>query len=348
MPRNLRFDIGIFDEAHKTAGREGAKFSFALKDDNLPIRKRLFLTATPRHYDLKKRDAEGEPVEVYSMNRPEIYGPVVHTLSFAEAAKQKIIFNYKDVISVVLSDDLFRRAGGRQPPDDPTGANRSPTPTRPRANAHRLASSVVGGGFQHALRHGTVLINGDEVKTPQSCQSNRVGSGSRRAPAEEDFHVSSQRRLGEIIHQRRERGHRHAPFRIHRVACQRSHVHGGSRRLDDRVQSGSAGGDVERALPDERDRRADGGHGPFLTLKRSKVDIVQAVGRAMRNVPGKTTGYIPVPLYVEQAQGESLDATVARAEFNEVCGGPQELDSGRRGLRESWPRWFRPLRLTTV
>ena len=34
--------------------------------------------------------------------------------------------------------------------------------------------------------------------------------------------------------------------------------------------------------------------------------------------------------------------------FGEACGGPQELDSGRRGLRESWPRWFRPLRLTTV
>ena len=50
----------------------------------------------------------------------------------------------------------------------------------------------------------------------------------------------------------------------------------------------------------------------FLTPKRSKVDIVQAVGRAMRNAPGKTTGYILVPLYVEQAAGESLDAAVAR------------------------------------
>ena len=56
----------------------------------------------------------------------------------------------------------------------------------------------------------------------------------------------------------------------------------------------------------------------FLTPKRSKVDIVQAVGRAMRNAPGKTTGYILVPLYVEQAAGESLDAAVARAEFDEV------------------------------
>ena len=56
----------------------------------------------------------------------------------------------------------------------------------------------------------------------------------------------------------------------------------------------------------------------FLTPKRSKVDIVQAVGRAMRNAPGKTTGYVLVPLYVEQAAGESLDAAVARAEFEEV------------------------------
>ena len=29
------FDIGIFDEAHKTAGREGSKFAFALSDGNI-------------------------------------------------------------------------------------------------------------------------------------------------------------------------------------------------------------------------------------------------------------------------------------------------------------------------
>jgi predicted helicase len=40
------FDLGIFDEAHKTTGREGTRFAFALKNENLPIRKRLFLTAT--------------------------------------------------------------------------------------------------------------------------------------------------------------------------------------------------------------------------------------------------------------------------------------------------------------
>src|SRR5208283_3301647 len=54
------FDFAVFDEAHKTAGREGRNFAFALDDQNLPIRKRLFLTATPRHYNPHDRDREGE------------------------------------------------------------------------------------------------------------------------------------------------------------------------------------------------------------------------------------------------------------------------------------------------
>jgi predicted helicase len=50
------FDLAIFDEAHKTAGREGRDLGFALEDRNLPIAKRVFLTATPRHYDLRKKN----------------------------------------------------------------------------------------------------------------------------------------------------------------------------------------------------------------------------------------------------------------------------------------------------
>jgi predicted helicase len=54
------FDLCIFDEAHKTAGREGAKFGFALENKNLAIAKRVFLTATPRHYDVRQKDKEGD------------------------------------------------------------------------------------------------------------------------------------------------------------------------------------------------------------------------------------------------------------------------------------------------
>jgi DNA-binding transcriptional MerR regulator len=56
----------------------------------------------------------------------------------------------------------------------------------------------------------------------------------------------------------------------------------------------------------------------FLTPKRSRVDIVQATGRAMRKAKRKNTGYVLVPLFVEQAKGESLEEAVTRAEFDEV------------------------------
>jgi hypothetical protein len=74
------FDMGIFDEAHKTTGREGGAFSYALSDERLRIRKRLFFTATPRHYDIRHRDKEGE-FRVRSMDDPQVYGLRAHTLS---------------------------------------------------------------------------------------------------------------------------------------------------------------------------------------------------------------------------------------------------------------------------
>ncbi len=75
MPPGEAFDIAVFDEAHKTAGREGRNFAFALDDKNLPIRKRLFLTATPRHYNPHDRDREGEARLLFSMDNPAVYGP---------------------------------------------------------------------------------------------------------------------------------------------------------------------------------------------------------------------------------------------------------------------------------
>ena len=59
----------------------------------------------------------------------------------------------------------------------------------------------------------------------------------------------------------------------------------------------------------------------FLTPKRSRVDIVQATGRAMRKDPdkrAKTTGYILLPLFVEQAKGETVEEAIKRGGFDEV------------------------------
>ena len=107
------FDLAVFDEAHKTAGREGRNFAFALEDANLPIRKRLFLTATPRHYNPHQKNREDEAELVFSMDCPDVYGPQAFCLTFAEAARRGIICGYKVIISVITSEmvtnELIRR-----------------------------------------------------------------------------------------------------------------------------------------------------------------------------------------------------------------------------------------------
>ncbi len=42
------FDLGIFDEAHKTVGEKGKAWSSLLFEEKLHISKRLFMTATER------------------------------------------------------------------------------------------------------------------------------------------------------------------------------------------------------------------------------------------------------------------------------------------------------------
>src|SRR5215813_5663375 len=99
------FDVAIFDEAHKTTGPQGGSFAHSLNDENIRIRKRLFFTATPRHFDIRHRDKEGD-FRIVSMDNEAIYGPRAYTLTFGSAARQGIICNYKVVISVVDGQEV--------------------------------------------------------------------------------------------------------------------------------------------------------------------------------------------------------------------------------------------------
>jgi predicted helicase len=58
----------------------------------------------------------------------------------------------------------------------------------------------------------------------------------------------------------------------------------------------------------------------FVAPRRSKIDIVQATGRAMRKAgPDKDFGYILLPLFLEQEEGETLEEALERSQFDEVA-----------------------------
>src|SRR2546425_760619 len=280
LGKNKTFELGIFDEAHKTAGREGANFSFALKDETLPITRRLFLTATPRHFDVSKRDKEGDAKLVYSMDVPEVYGLVTYQLSFVEAVKRDIICDYKVIVSVVTSkmvNDELLRCG-------------EVVVEGYLVRARQVSNQIT---LKHAIEaHGVCrVITFHKTVASAASFTSKEGQGLRsHLPEIEGYHVN-----GAMPTARREQI--------------MSAFRGAKRAAISNARCLTEGVDVPVV-----DMVA------FLTPKRSKVDIVQATGRAMRKseATGKTIGYVLVPLFIEQAIGESVEDAVARAEFDEV------------------------------
>lgn len=96
---DVKYDFAIFDEAHKTVGVEGKQFGLALSDDNIVIKKRFFMTATPKFYK-GKVDKE----KVTSMNDEEIYGKKVFTFNTGDAIEKKRLVDYQ-VLSLIATDN---------------------------------------------------------------------------------------------------------------------------------------------------------------------------------------------------------------------------------------------------
>jgi len=110
--KGISFDFGIFDEAHKTVGQANQKFSSMLTDDHVKIRKRMFMTATPKIYggDL---DAE----DIISMDNKDIYGHNFLTYSTSDAIKDKRLVDYQvislyaknaDIIGIIQKNKLVK------------------------------------------------------------------------------------------------------------------------------------------------------------------------------------------------------------------------------------------------
>lgn len=272
------FDLGIFDEAHKTAGREGKNSAFALSDKNLPLKKRLFMTATPRHYNVLKRDKEGDAKLVYSMDVPESYGAVVHKLPFAEAARAGIISRYKVVISVVTSEMVQKELLSR----GKVLVERDEVHAQQVANQIALAIAVEKHGV------GKIITFHKNIKSAQSFTLDGPEGIATHLKDFSVFHIN-----GTMPSAEREK--------------LMNEFKNTKRGLVSNARCLTEGVDVPAV-----DMVA------FLNPKRSTVDIVQATGRAMRKAPNKEFGYVLVPLYLEVKKGETVEDAVQRGNFEEV------------------------------
>lgn len=102
------FDLAVFDEAHRTAGtKDSYMFTLGMKDEYIPIKKRLFMTATERLVSTRVKKAISETeYEIFSMDDIDLYGPTFSSLSFGKAIEDGIICDYKILLTAITNDEL--------------------------------------------------------------------------------------------------------------------------------------------------------------------------------------------------------------------------------------------------
>lgn len=105
------FGLCICDEAHRTAGtklaedEDVASYQIVIDGGRIRADKRLFMTATPKVYgDNVKTKAGEQAAELYSMDDEEKYGPVAYELTFAEAVEKGLLCDYRVVVLAINQD----------------------------------------------------------------------------------------------------------------------------------------------------------------------------------------------------------------------------------------------------
>ena len=273
-------DLGIFDEAHKTTGDKEGLFAFGLSDKNIRIKKRLFLTATPRHYKLSKRDKDGD-FQVVSMSDQAVYGKVSYRLPFSAAVAAGIIVPYKVIISLSLNKEV-----------DAELLKRGST----RVRRNEIQAKWVAN--QIALKRAIEKTGASKIITFHS-----------RVSLAEDFAGDDAR-----------------GFKEHVKGFDVFHVNGGQNAADRKALLEDFKASPRGLITNAR-CLTEGVDVPavdmvaFVDPRKSKIDIAQAAGRAMRQskATNKKLGYIVVPLFIEQKKGETEAKAFTRAGFDEVA-----------------------------
>ena len=281
------FDLIICDEAHRTTGIEHPTDStspFVLVHDKKRIQasKRLYMTATARLYtESAKTKAARHDIEVYSMDDPASYGPEFHRLQFSRAVEQNLLSDYKVVVLAMSEQHVDKTL-----------------------QAH-LAS--IGGEIN--LTDAAQIVGC--WRALQNPENKRVDNGSirplSRAIAFTNTILSSKRletHWDGIIEQAI--GLLPEDDQARALRCETRHVDGRHHALERKARIEWLKGSSDRTCRILSNARclSEGIDVPaldavlFMNPRRSQVDIVQAVGRAMRKSEGKEYGYIILPIVV--------------------------------------------------
>ncbi|MFI1169340.1 Helicase associated domain protein [Streptomyces sp. NPDC020801] len=106
------WDLIVVDEAHRTSGRIGKPWAVVHDNLRIPSLRRLYMTATPRLWQLDEDQEQGAPGELVASMEDDPDGPFgsrCYTLTLSEAIDRGICAPYQ-VVCVDITDTQFQAA----------------------------------------------------------------------------------------------------------------------------------------------------------------------------------------------------------------------------------------------
>ena len=296
------FDLIICDEAHRTTGasfddKEESAFVRVHNNNYIKAQKRLYMTATPRIYTEDAKKTEG--VTVYSMDDETKFGQDLYTISFSSAVKQNLLVDYKVLVLAVEESHIHQRLeklfeGTEIQVDD--------------------AAKIVGC-WKALSKYGIMDELGDDEPMKRAVAFCQVIEKEYKGKT----HKVSSKNIAEIFsnvvdaYQKQEIAaleEQNPDFRPDNsllLKCEAEHVDGG-------MNASEKSSKIEWLKAEQEDNTcrilsnvrclSEGVDVPaldavlFLTPRSSQVDVVQSVGRVMRNAPGKKRGYVILPVVI--------------------------------------------------
>jgi superfamily II DNA or RNA helicase len=273
MEPSLAFDIAIADEAHRCAGKAQSDFATVTDAQSINIRKRLFMTATPKFFSehVKKKTAEIE-CEIVSMDDEEKFGPVLYKLPFSDAIKKDLLSDYQVLISIMDNKEYQEYAErGRF-----VAVDGFETDARTLASQILIIKAIKKFGLKKVISfHNKKSAARDFIKTLQkACMLLPKKEQPNIKFLDSIFGEMPQDKRRIIMNQFKESTQDEAGI-LANVKCL------------------SEGVDVPSL-----DAVA------FVDPKGSEIDIIQAVGRAIRKSPDKKIGTIIIPLFIDNVVNE--------------------------------------------
>lgn len=292
------FDLVICDEAHRTTGAtfgddDESNFVKVHDANYILAAKRLYMTATPRIYgDNAKVKAETSNVALCSMDDEALYGKELYTITFSEAVKRGLLVDYKVLVLAVEEkhvnrrlQDLLKDSDNQLKVDD--------------------AAKIIGCWKALAKQDLTDDLVGDNEPMKRAvafCQVIEPNNGKKGTHKVSSKNISSMFQSVVEAYQESEEIEEAS-----RLICEAKHVDGSMNASEKETKLAWLKADAPehtcRILSNVR-CLSEGVDVPaldavlFLTPRNSQVDVVQSVGRVMRNAPGKKRGYVVLPVVI--------------------------------------------------